>query len=98
MTRAVRSFFDGMALKDKVFLFNALVIVFSLFTLGFFATSISSGAIIDKVEKSSAMELELIDRNLETMMSSYEDYIRVIATDYRLQDQLLHENYSNMVN
>jgi two-component system sensor histidine kinase YesM len=93
MARVVKQFYD-MSLKNKVFLFNAVVIVLSLFTLGFFATSISSQAIIDEAEKSSARELELINRNLDTMTSSYEDYIRVIASDYRLQEQLLQYEHS----
>ncbi len=92
MVLAVKSLFDHLSLKNKVFLFYGFVIVLSLFLLGFFSTSISSSAIIDKAEKSSARELELIDRNLTTMTSSYEDYIRVIASDYRLQELLL--NYS----
>lgn len=89
MTSVFVRFYNEMSLKNKVFVFNTIVIVISLFTLGFFATSISSNAIIDKAEKSSTMELELINRNLDTMTSSYEDYIRVIASDYRLQEQLL---------
>ncbi len=94
MARLFRSLFNDISLKNKVFLFNGLVIILSLFSLGFFATSIASGAIIDKAEKSSSRELELIDRNLDTMMRSYEDYIRVIATDYRLQDLLLKSTQS----
>ncbi len=85
----MKNLFDNLSLKNKVFFFYGLVIVLSLFLLGFFATSISAGAIIDKAEKSSSRELELIDRNLTTMTSSYEDYIRVIASDYRLQELLL---------
>lgn len=89
MGGVVKNLFDNLSLKNKVFFFYGLVIVLSLFLLGFFATSISAGAIIDKAEKSSSRELELIDRNLTTMTSSYEDYIRVIASDYRLQELLL---------
>jgi two-component system, sensor histidine kinase YesM len=99
MIRALKKIFEDMSLKNKTFLFNTLTIVLSLFTLGFFATSIFSSAIIEKAEKSSAMELELIDRNLDTMASSFEDYIRVIASDYRLQEQLLqYEQNPGQVN
>ena len=89
MIRKCLRHFGDISLKNKVFIFNAIVIVISLFALGYFSTRIFADAIIDKAEKSSAMELELINRNLDTMTSSYEDYIRVIASDYRLQEQLL---------
>lgn len=89
MRSKLLSFYKKFSLKNKIFFPNALVMIISLLVLAFFANRISTQVMIDKAEKTSSRELVLVDRNLNTMMNSVEDYARVIASDYRLQDQLL---------
>jgi len=81
-----------ISLRNSIFILNALVIVITLATMGYFASRISSQAIIDKAIKSSDRELVLIDRNLNTMLDGVEDYSRILSLDNRLQIQLSNLN------
>lgn len=85
----LRKIYNKFTLKNKILILNALVIISSLTILAFFASSISSNAIIGKAEISSNRELELIDSNLNTLINSIEGYSKVIASNYKLQENLM---------
>jgi Predicted signal transduction protein with a C-terminal ATPase domain len=88
MRKWLQSFYYILTLRDKILILFILIIVSVLTVLGYLATNISSGIIIDKTEKSAGRELELIDSNLYTLMSSIEDYSKVVATNNRVQSLL----------
>ncbi|WP_214627656.1 cache domain-containing sensor histidine kinase [Paenibacillus agaridevorans] len=84
----LQNVYNSLTLRDKILILFVLIIVSVLMVLGYFATNISSGIIIDKTEKSTVRELELIDSNLFTLLSGIEDYSKVVATNDRVQELL----------
>lgn len=82
-----------MSIKNKIFTTTIMIVVISIATIAFFANNISQKAIIDKARNNSLRELVLINNNIETLIASVEDYSRMLATDYRLQE-LLYDNMS----
>jgi len=80
--------FGGISIKNKIFITNIMIIVVSIATLAVFANIVSRKAIIEKAENNSSRELVLIDNNLHTLISTIEDYSKILATDYRLQNEL----------
>ncbi|WP_304942800.1 cache domain-containing sensor histidine kinase [Vallitalea guaymasensis] len=87
--RKLISRFNRISIKNKLFILNALIIIISLIVFANYANKASTNAIIEKAEKSAIRELELINKNLMTTVNSFEDYTRIITSDYRLQEELL---------
>src|SRR5690606_28716703 len=87
--------FKGMSIKNKIFITNITIIIISLSTLAYFANNISQKAIIDKAANNSLRELVLIDNNLHTLISTVGDYSKILATDFRLQNELYLDLLSN---
>ncbi|WP_276358118.1 cache domain-containing sensor histidine kinase [Cohnella caldifontis] len=86
---------SAISIKNKIFITNILIIVVSLSTLALFANTVSRKAIIEKAVNNSARELVLIDNNLQTLLSTIEDYSKILASDYRLQNELYNDLISN---
>lgn len=87
--RRITRVFHKISFGNKIFIFNALIFIVALFVLSFAASKVSTRAIMDKAQSSAVRELQLIDKNLETMVKSIEDYLRMISSEYRLQQTLL---------
>ncbi len=83
--------FSGISIKNKIFITTIFVIVISITTLAVFANLVSQNAIIEKAENNSLRELVLIDNNLHTLITTVEDYSKILATDYRLQNELYND-------
>ena len=77
-----------ISIRNKILALTAVVIVVSLTVFAYFATRISSDAIIAKATHNAARELALIDRSLSTLAASAEDSIRMLSTNDRLQAAL----------
>ncbi len=77
-----------ISIRNKILALTAVVIVVSLTVFAYFATRISSDAIIAKATHNAARELALIDRSLSTLVASAEDSIRILTTNDRLQAAL----------
>jgi two-component system sensor histidine kinase YesM len=90
--RYIKNIFKKISFGNKIFIFNALVFIISLSVLAFSANQISTNTILDKAQRSSIRELKLIDRNISTMKQSIEDYLRLISSEYRLQNTLYSIN------
>jgi len=88
----IKNIFKKISFGNKIFIFNALVFIISLSVLAFSANQISTNTILDKAQRSSIRELKLIDRNISTMKQSIEDYLRLISSEYRLQNTLYSIN------
>lgn len=87
-SKTIKNMYQSLSIKNKIFFSNILIIVVSLCTLAFFANIVSSKAIVDKAVNNSSRELELIDKNLQTLTGDVEDYSRILATDKSLQNGL----------
>lgn len=81
----------GISIKNKIFITNTMIIVIAISTLAVFANIVSQKAIIGKAINNSSRELVLINNNLFTLMSTVEDYSKILATDYRLQNELYND-------
>ncbi len=86
--KALSRYFSGISIKNKLFSTIILIIIISVSTLAFFANRVSQNVIIKKAINDSSRELILIDNNLQTLISTVEDYSKILATDYRLQSEL----------
>ncbi len=87
--------FKNISIKNKIYVFNVLILLISLLILAFFADKISREAIESKARKNSIRELSLIENSIENLTKNVEDYIRILSMDYRLQQQLELNKNSN---
>lgn len=85
----------GISIKNKIFIANLLIIVFFISTQAIFTNTISQKAIIGKAVNGSSRELVLIKNNLQTLLSTIEDYSKILASDYRLQNALYNDLLKN---
>lgn len=88
-------YFSGISIKNKIFSTNILIIIISISIIALFANIVSQKAIIEKAVKNSSRELVLIDNNLQTLITTVEDYSKILATDYRLQNELYSDFLEN---
>ncbi|HEX9059681.1 MAG TPA: cache domain-containing protein, partial [Clostridia bacterium] len=77
-----------ISLKTKIFIFYAAILLASLSTFAFLTIKISNEAIVEKATKNAERELLLINNSLLNLTQNSEDYVRILSTDNRLQDQL----------
>lgn len=84
-------YIGGISIKNKIFITNILIIVVLISTQTIFANTISQKAIIEKAINNSSRELVLIKNNLQTLLSTIEDYSKILASDYRLQNVLYND-------
>ncbi|WP_127532953.1 cache domain-containing sensor histidine kinase [Paenibacillus kobensis] len=87
--------FDGISIKNKIFITNIAIIVIAVSTLAVFANVVSQKAIIQKAINISSRELVLINNNLYTLITTVEDYSKILATDFRLQSELYNDFLAN---
>ncbi|MCR2806278.1 sensor histidine kinase [Paenibacillus soyae] len=83
-----RSYFNSISIKNKIFAAMIILVVLSITVFAFFANNVSRKAIIEKAMNNSLRELVLINNNIETLITNVEDYSKMLATDYRLQEVL----------
>ncbi|NBD28040.1 cache domain-containing sensor histidine kinase [Paenibacillus glycinis] len=88
-------YLSGFSIENKIFVSNILIIIVSISTLAFFANNISQKAIIEKAVNNSSRELVLIDNNLKTLRFTIEDYSKILASDFRLQNVLYNDLLSD---
>lgn len=79
---------SSITLRAKIFIFYAAILLASLSIFAFLTIKISNEAIVVKATKNAERELSLINKSLLNLTQNSEDYVRIISTDYRLQDQL----------
>lgn len=84
-------YIGGISIKNKIFIANILIIVVFISTQSYFANTISQNALIEKEINNSSRELVLIKNNLQTLVSTIEDYSKILASDYRLQNVLYND-------
>ncbi|WP_342479312.1 sensor histidine kinase [Paenibacillus sp. FSL H7-0350] len=84
-------YIGGISIKNKIFISNVLIIIVFISTQSYFANTISQKAIIEKEINNSSRELVLIKNNLQTLVSTIEDYSKILASDYRLQNVLYND-------
>lgn len=78
----------GITLRTKIFLFYAAILLASLSIFATLNIKITNEAIVGKATKNAERELALINNSLLNLTRNSEDYVRIISTDYRLQNQL----------
>ncbi|NQX63614.1 sensor histidine kinase [Paenibacillus qinlingensis] len=93
--KGYKQYFNGLSIKNKIFSTNILIIILSISIIALFANIVSQKAIIEKAVKNSSRELVLIDNNLQTLITTVEDYSKILATDYRLQNELYNDFLEN---
>jgi two-component system sensor histidine kinase YesM len=86
-----RSYFNSISIKNKIFATMIIIVVLSITVIAFFANNISQKAIIEKAINNSLRELVLINNNIATLITYVEDYSKMLATDYRLQEVLYND-------
>lgn len=80
--------FTNITLRTKIFIFYAAILLASLSIFALLTIKISNEAIVRKATKNAERELALINKSLLNLTQNSEDYVRIISTDYRLQNQL----------
>lgn len=93
--KGYKQYLSGISIKNKIFSTNILIIIISISIIALFANIVSQKAIIEKAVKNSSRELVLIDNNLQTLINTVEDYSKILATDYRLQNELYTDFLKN---
>lgn len=91
----IKVILKNISIKNKIYIFNVLILLISLFIFAFLANKISRQAIENKARKNSIRELALIENSTENLTKNVEDYIRILSMDYRLQQQLELNRNSN---
>ncbi len=86
-----QSYFKSISIKNKIFATMIIIVVVLITVIAYFANTISQKAIIDKAVNNSLRELVLINNNIATLVTSVEDYSKMLATDYRLQEVLYND-------
>lgn len=82
------NYFKSISIKNKIFVTIIIIVGILIAVIAFFSNSVSQKAIIDKAMNNSLRELVLINNNIETLITYVEDYSKMLATDYRLQEVL----------
>ncbi len=85
-----------MSIRTRIFIFYAAILMLSLSIFAFMAIKISNEAIVGKATKNAERELSLINNSLLNLTRNSEDYVRILATDNRLQRQLEKSRNNNM--
>ncbi|MFS0723150.1 cache domain-containing sensor histidine kinase [Paenibacillus sp. 1P07SE] len=78
----------SISIKNKIFATIIVIVGILITVIAYFSNSISQKAIIDKAMNNSLRELVLINNNIETLITYVEDYSKMLATDFRLQEVL----------
>lgn len=86
-----RNYFSGISIKNKIFTSMIIIVIISISIIAVMANNISQKAIIDKAKNNSLREIVLINNNIETLITYVEDYSKMLATDYRLQEVLYND-------
>lgn len=94
--RFLSSSLKEMSIKTRIFVFYAAILMISLSIFAFLAIKTSNEAIITKATKNAERELALISNSLLNLTYNSEDYVRILATDNRLQRQLERLRSSEM--
>lgn len=92
--RPVEYFNKQLPIKDRIFLYSILVIIVSLFAVGYLSNKVSTNAIIDKAQRSNERELALVSNNLDTYVENIDNYSITLSIDYRLIQILKNINKS----
>ncbi|MBP7177143.1 MAG: sensor histidine kinase [Thermoclostridium sp.] len=74
--------------KVEIFIFCAVILLFTFSFFAFLTIKISNRAIVEKAMKNAGRELALIDRSLLNLTNNVENYLRILSIDNRLQGQL----------
>lgn len=93
---SVSVFLNNLSIKNKIFLFCAVILLISLSVFAFLTINISNRAIVDKAIKNAGRELALIDRSLLNLINNSENYVRILSIDSRLQNQLQRINNNQL--
>lgn len=80
--------FKDISLRTRIFIFYAGILLVSLSIFAFLTIKISNQAIVEKATKNAERELALINKSLLTLTQNTEDFVRILSTDNRLQNQL----------
>ncbi|MCD9021295.1 cache domain-containing sensor histidine kinase [Cohnella silvisoli] len=88
MPKPHRGLFQNISIKNKILILCISTVLIPLLILSYFAAQISSKAIIEKARHSSLREIALVERNLASITTNAEDYIRILVLDYRLQETM----------
>ncbi|MFC3802206.1 sensor histidine kinase [Cohnella sp. GCM10012308] len=89
--KGLTKYVGGISIHNKIFIANLLIIVFFISSQSIVTNNISQKAIIEKAVNDSSRELVLIRNNLQTLLSTIEDYSKILASDYRLQNVLYND-------
>ena len=81
----------SISIKNKIFATIIIIVGILITVIAYFSNSISQKAIIDKAMNNSLRELVLINNNIETLITYVEDYSKMLATDFRLQEVLYND-------
>jgi two-component system sensor histidine kinase YesM len=77
-----------ISIKNKIFIFYIIILGISMSIFTLLTISISNKAITEKARKNAERELTLIDKSLVNLTKNSEDYVRILSTENRLQNQL----------
>ncbi|WP_020620567.1 sensor histidine kinase [Paenibacillus daejeonensis] len=81
----------SISIKNKIFATIIIIVGILITVIAYVSNSFSQKAIIDKAMNNSLRELVLINNNIETLITYVEDYSKMLATDFRLQEVLYND-------
>lgn len=83
--------FHNISIKNKILLYNFLIVIITLTTISLLINSASVKAIIEKAKKDSDRELALVVNNIDMLVNNISNYTITLSLNTELQ-KILKEN------
>lgn len=77
-----------MTLRNKIFVFNISVFLVGMSLLSFFTFNTVNEKMLENYAESSELEIDSMQTNLDILLQSVEDYLRILSTDEALQSTM----------
>lgn len=88
--------FKETSIRTRIFIFYAAIILASLSVFTVLTIRISNQTIVKKAARNAERELTLINKSFLNLTQTTEDYVRILSTDNRLQNQLERMNMNEL--
>lgn len=83
----------GSTIRNKVTIFNIIIIIITLFTLSYLSYRVYSQKMLDRAVESSYTEMLLINNNLDNLINNIESQARLLSINESIQEEM--QMYNN---
>lgn len=77
-----------MTLRNKIFVFNFSIFLMGVILVSVFTLHLVNNKMLENYKESSEQEIDHIQNNLDILLQSIEDYLRILSTDEALQETM----------